>query len=156
MKSVGESKTIKIESLQLWEKNPRSISEKDFERLKKQIKKLGQYKPLLINQDNIVLGGNMRLRALQDLGVTEVWVNQVNTETEDQMVEYALSDNDRAGEYDELGLAELLNDSKIELDMYKVDLNPATNLDDLSTNTEPKEPKVKQVKCPECGHEFEV
>lgn len=128
---MEQSRVVKIEELQLWDKNPRSISEKDFERLKRQIKKLGQYKPLLVNQDNIVLGGNMRLRALQDLGVNDVWVNQVKTKDEAEMIEYALSDNDRAGEYDEEQLAELATLHPIDLELFHVDLGKATPLPDL-------------------------
>jgi hypothetical protein len=97
-----------IDDLSNWEDNPRSILAEDFERLKKQIKRLGMYKPLLVNHDNIVLGGNMRLRALRDLGVTgDVYVTVVEAETPEKMLEYALSDNDAAGITDDLKLAEV-------------------------------------------------
>jgi hypothetical protein len=52
-----------------WDENPRIITKAEHERLKRQIKNLGLYKALLINQQNIVLGGNQRLRALKELGV---------------------------------------------------------------------------------------
>ena len=71
-----------IDKLRNWDKNPRGIKEKDFTRLKEQIKKLGEYKPLLITSDGEVLGGNMRLRAYRDLGKTEVWVSIVEPKTE--------------------------------------------------------------------------
>ena len=60
-----------IDKLQNWDKNPRSIKTQDFVRLKKQIEKLGQYKPLIITNDGVVLGGNMRLRAYKELGIND-------------------------------------------------------------------------------------
>ena len=87
----------KLNELKLWDKNPRSIREKDFERLKKQIKELGQYKPLLVLANGTVIGGNMRLRAYQDLQMTEdIWVSTVYPKDEEELLKYALSDNDRA------------------------------------------------------------
>jgi len=58
----------KIEDLIEWDKNPRKITDLDYVRLKDQITLLGQYKPLIINEKNEVLGGNMRLRAFKELG----------------------------------------------------------------------------------------
>lgn len=119
-----------LSELKLWDKNPREITEKDFERLKKQIQKLNVYKPLLVNQEGIVLGGNMRLRAFQEMGMAEVWVSIVETKSEAQMLEYALSDNDRSGAYNDQALAELiqLNGVDIDLEMYKVDLGKTIDL----------------------------
>lgn len=121
-----------IEKLRVWDKNPRSIKEDDFERLKQQIKKLGIYKPLVVTADGTVLGGNMRLRALQDLGEKDVWVSVVEAADETTKVEYALSDNDRAGEYDVDQLAELVADKEIDIKLYKVDLGTPQTLDNLS------------------------
>ena len=122
-----------IDKLKNWDKNPRGIDKKDFERLKNQIKKLGQYKPLLITPDGTVLGGNMRLRAYQELGINEVWVSIVEPNNEAEMLEYALSDNDRAGYYNEDELSELVYKYKddINLDDYAVDLGKFTNLSEL-------------------------
>ncbi len=50
----SEYKRMKVGDLKLWDKNPRKIQDKDFKRLKDQIIKLNVYKPLLINQDNIM------------------------------------------------------------------------------------------------------
>jgi len=93
------SETWHISKLKPWDKNPRDITPEDFERLKTQIRNLDQYKPVLVNEDGIVLGGNMRLRAFQDMNVEEVWVSVVHAPDEATMLKYALSDNDRAGYY---------------------------------------------------------
>lgn len=123
-------KTIrKIDQLHNWEQNPRSINNDDFARLKRQIQKLGVYKPLLITDDGTVLGGNMRLRAYKELGIADVWVSVVDAPDDTKKLEYALSDNDRAGTYDEQMLAELItNTPDIELGDYKVDLGVPIDL----------------------------
>jgi len=88
-----------ISELKEWDKNPRSINAEGLERLKKQITKLGQYKPLIITADGTVIGGNMRLKAYRELGIKKVWVSPVEVKNEQELLEYALSDNDRAGFY---------------------------------------------------------
>ncbi len=116
-----------------WDKNPRGIKTKDFERLKKQILRLGVYKPLVVYEDGgkyIVLGGNMRIRALKDLGIKDVDISIVEPKSEAQKIEYALSDNDRAGYYEEEKLAELVYPEIKNLDLteIKIDLGEALDL----------------------------
>lgn len=77
---MSTRETRKISELKNWDKNPRGIKKDDFERLKKQIQKLGQYKPLLITEDGTVLGGNMRLKAYKELGI-ENKLKQARIET---------------------------------------------------------------------------
>jgi len=128
-----------IAKLRNWDKNPRAVKKEDFERLKKQIKELGQYKPLLITPDGEVLGGNMRLRAYKELGITDIWVSVVEPKTEAEKVKYALSDNDRAGYYVEQDLAELIQEYGLEIGLedYKVDLGEAITLVDLLNRFSP-------------------
>lgn len=128
-----------IDRLKNWDKNPRSITKDDFERLKQQLQKLGQYKPLLVTPDGIVLGGNMRLRAYRELGINDIWVSVVEPKNEDEMLEYALSDNDRAGIYDEQQLAELVSEANIDLSLYKVDLGAPSTLAELLAQLGPGE-----------------
>jgi len=125
-----------IAKLQTWKHNPRAITKDDYERLKKQILKLGQYKPLVVNSgmfmpiEGEVLGGNMRLKVYQELGVKNIWVSLVDPKTEAEKLEYALSDNDRAGHYVADKLAELsfnLKDSLVLTD-YHIDLGKTLNL----------------------------
>lgn len=127
----------KIAQLTNWEDNPRTITKEDFERLKKQIIKLGMYKPLLINADNIVLGGNMRLRALTELGAKEVAVTVVDAQDPATMLEYALSDNDQAGITDDLKLAELVHLSPIDTTLYKVQSNILRPLETIVNPPDP-------------------
>src|SRR3990172_3770473 len=128
-----------IKTLHNWNKNPRAIKKEDFERLRNQIKELGQYKPLIITSDGEVLGGNMRLRAYQELGISDIWVSIVEPKTEADKIKIALSDNDRAGYYIEQDLAELITNFGIDinLDNYKVDLGKTITLTDLLNQFRP-------------------
>ena len=124
---------VPIEQVEPWEKNPRGITKADFKRLKRQIEKLGVYKPLICAEENgrfITLGGNMRIRALQELGHKEVDISVVRAEAEEQKIEYALSDNDRAGYYEEDKLAELVypHVEDIRLEDFKVDVGEPIDL----------------------------
>lgn len=122
----------KTGELKNWDNNPRSITKEGLERLKKQIVKLGQYKPLLITEDGTVLGGNMRLRAYRELGVDEVWVSVVNANTEEDRIEYALSDNDRVGKYEADDLSDLIgNFPEVNWSDYAIDLQEPELVSDL-------------------------
>lgn len=121
-----------ISTLKAWKKNPRSITKEGLERLKVQLKRLGQYKPLIITKDGTVLGGNMRLKAYKEMGINDVWVSTVEADTEEAQLEYALSDNDRAGKYEFDELITLAKDfPAIKWADYSVDLQEPTLLPEL-------------------------
>jgi len=142
-----KSETWPINKLRNWDRNPRSIDKKDFERLKRQVEKFGVYKPLIATPDGEVIGGNMRLRAIKDLGHTEAWVSVITPKTEAEKIEIALSDNDRAGYYDDDALAELVYEFKddINLEDYKIDLRMPSGLDELLSNYAPDNEKDDEV-----------
>jgi DNA modification methylase len=121
-----------VNTLHNWEHNPRTVTKQGLERLIKQIKKLGVYKPLLITEDGTVLGGNMRLQALQQMGEKKVWVSVVKAKTEEEKIEYALSDNDRVGKYEADQLANLIgNFPEVEWADYSVDIKEPEIVSDL-------------------------
>ena len=145
---------VPIEKCELWDKNPRGITKKDFERLKKQIQKLGVYKPLIACQENgkyIILGGNMRLRALQELGYKEVELSIVEAKTEKEKIEYSLSDNDRVGYYEEEKLAELIYPhlDELELEDFKIDIGETISLKDVVEDFGPNIDDEKADEVPE-------
>lgn len=131
--------TRRLGDLTNWDNNPRSILKEDFERLKGQIKELGNYKTLLVNQDNIVLGGNMRLRAFTELfgADHEVMCGIVTTANAGEMLKYALSDNDNAGTTDDLKLAEVFHLHPIETSLYKIHSNILRPLENVINPPDP-------------------
>ena len=80
---------VKLSTIKPNPNNPRIIKDEKFEKLVKSIKdfpKMMELRPMIINKDNIVLGGNMRLKALKELGYKEVpdeWVKRAEDLTED-------------------------------------------------------------------------
>jgi hypothetical protein len=124
-----------INQLHEWDKNPRTISKENFERLKNQIKELGEYKPLIITKDGTVLGGNMRLRAYRELGYKKVWVSIVEAETDEEKLKYALSDNDQLGEYQKDELIKLINNfPNLDLSNFTINLEESISLNLLKEN----------------------
>lgn len=137
---IKDGKTYcSILELKEWDKNPRSIKENDFYRLKKQIETLGQYKPLIVNsgklwgEAGVVAGGNMRIKAYRELQIDKVWVSLIEPKDEAEFLAYALSDNDRAGFYDTDLLANLMpNYPDFKWEDYAVDLGEPLTLDNLA------------------------
>jgi len=152
-----------IDSLIPWKDNPRAIKGDDFKRLKSQIKKLGEYKPLIVNSgENMptkgeVLGGNMRLKVYQQLGKTKCWVSPVHPSTEAEKLSYALSDNDSAGYYVEEELAEIVLKYEDDFDIkdYKVDLEMPESLEKLLEKFGPEEDVSDDDQSPEVGGKAE-
>jgi DNA modification methylase len=138
-----------INELREWNLNPRGIKKDKFEELKNRIKRFGQFKPLIICPDGEVIGGNMRLKAYRELGITDVWVSVVNPKTEAEKVEIALADNEEMGYYEEEALAELINQYRdtIKLSDYSIHLGQPTSLEDLLSKygPEPIEDEVPEV-----------
>jgi hypothetical protein len=83
--------------------NPRLIKDHKFKQLVKSIQDFPQMlelRPIVIDENNIVLGGNMRLKACIEAGLTEVPVKQAKDLTEEQKKEFMVKDNVGFGEWD--------------------------------------------------------
>lgn len=124
-----------IETLKLWDKNPRSIAQPEFQKLCDQIVELGQYKPLLILEDGTVLGGNMRLKAYKELGFTDIWVSVVTPKTEEEKLKYAISDNDMVGKYDKDAVQELVRQTGVDISKFTLSGGTSLAIDALMAQT---------------------
>jgi hypothetical protein len=117
---------VKITDIQENSENPRYISEEKFKKLKKSIKDFPdmlEKRPLVVDENMIVLGGNMRLKALTELGYKEVPVIKAIGWTEDQKKEFVIKDNLGFGSWDWDVLAnewepELLSEWGMDLPSY--------------------------------------
>ena len=110
--------------------NPRVIKDHKFEKLKKSISefpKMMELRPIVINADNIILGGNMRFKALKDLGYKEVpdeWVKQASDLTEEEARRFIIADNVGFGEHDWDMLANEWDSAELKewgLDTWQID-----------------------------------
>ena len=82
--------------------NPRVIKDHKFQQLKKSLEDfpdMAKVRPVVVNQDMVVLGGNMRLKAMQAAGWKEVPVEVVDWPEERQR-EFIIKDNVGFGEWD--------------------------------------------------------
>lgn len=98
-----ETKKVSISFLKENPKNPRKIKKENFERLVKSIKDFPdmlQARPIVVDENFIVLGGNMRYKACKELGIDEVPIIQIKGLTEEQKGEFLIKDNKNFGDWD--------------------------------------------------------
>jgi hypothetical protein len=82
--------------------NPRYIKEEKFKKLVQSLKdfpEMANARPIVVNKEMVALGGNMRLKAMQEAGWTEVPVKIVDWSEEKQR-EFIIKDNVGFGEWD--------------------------------------------------------
>jgi len=100
---MNKVKQAKVADLKSNPKNPRSISEEKLEDLKNSLRKyprLLALRPLVVDKNGVVLGGNMRLRAMQELGIETVPVIEAENLTAKERKRFILLDNVTYGEWD--------------------------------------------------------
>lgn len=162
--------------------NPRLIKEDKFKKLVKSIQEFPEMlklRPIVVNNEYGILGGNMRYKACLELGLKTVWVIKADNLTEEQMQQFVIKDNVSSGEWDWDVLAnqwksEELNDWGMEV------WNPSLNTDfipEYSPNSDQKQLTKEEYEqrkqelqnknlsserslvdciCPNCYHEFNI
>ena len=94
---------VKISKVKNNPNNPRLIKDDKFKKLVNSIKEFPEMlkiRPIVVNEDMIVLGGNMRLKACRDAGLKEVFIIKASELTEEQQREFVIKDNSGFGEWD--------------------------------------------------------
>ena len=95
--------TVKISAVKSNPNNPRLIKDDKFKKLVRSIKDFPQMldiRPIVVNSEMIVLGGNMRLKACKEAGLKEVPIIMADNLTEEQQREFIIKDNTSGGEWD--------------------------------------------------------
>ena len=104
-------------------RNPRIIKDDKFKKLVKSIKdfpEMLEKRPIIVDEELMVLGGNMRLKASAEAGLKEVWIDVAEGWTQEQKDEFVVKDNVNFGEWD---WAMLGNEWKTnELDNWGLDV----------------------------------
>ena len=129
---------VKISEIKTNPKNPRLIKDDKFKKLVKSIQEFPQMlelRPIVVDENNIVLGGNMRLKACIEVGLKEVFIVKAEDLTEQQKDEFIVKDNVGFGEWDWDTLANEWDTDKLEewgldLPIFKDD---EIELNDLSS-----------------------
>ena len=172
-------KKVKVSELKSNPNNPRLIKDDKFRKLVKSIQdfpEMLEARPIVVNKEMIVLGGNMRLKALQEAQVKEVTID-VRDWTEEQQKEFIIKDNVGFGTWDWDTLANEWDNVKLEewgldiigfnTDNFQPNITPETNYSDVTKEQIQKEAEKlanamlqteKKIECicPECGTEFEI
>jgi len=94
---------VSISTVKANPNNPRVIKDDKFRKLVQSIKdfpEMLEIRPIVVNQDMIVLGGNMRLKACKEAGLKEVPIIHADNLTEEQQREFIIKDNVSGGEWD--------------------------------------------------------
>lgn len=94
---------VKIDKVKENNDNPRFIKDHKFRKLVQSIKdfpEMLEKRPIVVDEDYIVLGGNMRLKACKEAGLDEIHINIAKGWTDDQKKEFIIKDNSSFGEWD--------------------------------------------------------
>lgn len=120
--------------------NPRIIKDDKFKKLVKSINDFPQMlelRPIVVDEDNIILGGNMRFKACIEAGLKEVFIIKANDLTEEQKHEFIVKDNVGFGEWDWDILAnewdtEKLEDWGLDLPIFNNNINDIEEIEEFN------------------------
>ena len=149
---------MKVSQLKKNPNNPRQIRGEKLELLKKSVTefdKMMSLRPIIVDENNVVLGGNMRLAAIKALGMKEIpdeWVKRADDLTEAEKREFIIKDNAGFGEWDWDEIANAWTDEPLAdwgLDVPGFEAAP-----EFKEYTEDVEQEVQYIECPECNHRF--
>ena len=127
---------ININQLRLNDQNPRFIRDHKFQKLVESIKKFGkmlEIRPIVVDENMIILGGNMRFRACKAAGLDEIPVMIVSGLTDAEKNEFIVKDNVGFGEWDfDMLSNQFQHDELLEwgVDVPRFDVDP-DGIDDI-------------------------
>ena len=141
-----QSIKTKISEVKLNPNNPRLIKDDNFKKLVQSIKdfpEMLEIRPIVVNADMVILGGNMRFKACKEAGLKEIPIIVADNLTEEQQREFLIKDNVSGGEWDFEMLGnewdtEQLEEWGLEVPSFETEVLEASE-DDFDT-TPPEEP----------------
>lgn len=154
--------TVALDSLTINDINPRSIAESALRTLCESIKRDPQFmvlRPIIVDEQGVVLGGNQRLRACRELGMTHVpsqWVQTASGLTDEQRRRFIIIDNapeGMSGFWDPSLLSSFFDAAElVELGLQKYLADVSVPSDNQSIDE--SLPDTAQHECPNCGHRW--
>ncbi len=94
---------VKIKEVKENPLNPRTIKDHKFKQLVKSIKdfpEMIEYRPIIVDENMVILGGNMRYKAMLSAGLKEVYIEQYIHLNEEEKKEFIIKDNANYGQWD--------------------------------------------------------
>ena len=132
MTNKNEITEVKVGEIKANPNNPRIIKDDKFKKLVKSIQdfpEMLKLRPIVVNDDMVVLGGNMRLKACKEAGLKMIPIIKANQLTEQQQKEFIVKDNVGYGEWDWDDLAN--NWDAEQLTDWGLDIGGFSNVEDL-------------------------
>ena len=130
---------VKLSDIKLNPNNPRLIKDDKFKKLVQSIidfPEMLKIRPIVVNDDMIILGGNMRYKACKEAGLKEVPIIKASGLSAEKQREFLIKDNVSGGEWD----FELLKEwDALELESWGLDLPKQFDEEILNE----KEPELK-------------
>ena len=126
---------VKISKVKGNPSNPRIIKNDKFKKLVKSIQEFPEMlklRPIVVDEDFMVLGGNMRLKASKEAGLKEVWIDIAEGLTEEQKKEFIVKDNVGFGEWE----WDMLANEWDSVQLAEWGLDVWQNEDDIETTDE--------------------
>jgi hypothetical protein len=178
-----KTEKININKIKLNPNNPRLIKDDKFAKLVQSIKdfpEMLEIRPIVVNDDMIILGGNMRFKACKEAGLKEVSIIKVSGLSAEKQREFLIKDNVSGGEWDWEMLKDWdsldLQDWGLDIKNFNtsnIDYNP--NINPFKSQSEISEDDFKNKKnelevqmsslgktelleilCPHCGENFKI
>ena len=144
---------VDIRTVKENKKNPRYIRDNKFKKLVKSIKdfpEMLEYRPIIVDENMTILGGNMRYKAAKAAGLFEIYIDVVKNWTDKQKEQFIIKDNVGFGDWDWDLLANEwdvkdLNDWGLNLPEFEpnnIEINEAVEVNNEGD------------RCPECGRKL--
>ena len=108
---------VKINQIHRNPNNPRLIRDDRFKKLVKSIiefPEMLKLRPIVVDEKNVILGGNMRYKACQQIGLKEVYIIKAKNLTEKKRKQFVIKDNVGFGEWEWDMLSNEWNSSELE------------------------------------------
>ena len=136
---------VKLSEVKLNPNNPRLIKDDKFKKLVQSIKDFPEMlniRPIVVNTDMVILGGNMRYKACKEAGLKEVPII-ITDLSEEKQREFLIKDNTSGGEWDWEVLANEWDNEELEswgLELVGFDVDAEDYGEDFSLKDGDKEP----------------
>ncbi len=157
---------VSISSIKENDANPRFINKHKFQKLVNSVKEFPEMlslRPIVVDKDNIILGGNMRYKACKEIGLKEVYIIQADDLDEKKAQEFIIKDNVGFGEWDWDILANTFDNVELKewgLDVWQPEEEVSNNTDYTNNSLDEKlnrflDAKIKNITIPFENEEFD-
>lgn len=146
---------VNIKDLKEHSKNPRKISKQDMRALQRSLDKFGLCEFIVCNNDNTIIGGHQRVKALKSKKVKTAWALYPEESLSDVDVdELNIRLNKNAGEWDFEVLKDWDQNALLDWGFEPQDFPEVQTIEEEKSEDKEEKKTKDTVICPKCSHEF--